>query len=197
MKQIELIYRELLYQAIEKENRITTQLELSKKLLVSLSTVNSAIKKLAKMNAVKIEKMNLKIIDIKKILYYWASIRNIEKDIIYKTRVEMPVKEIEKNMPNIIYGAYTAYKLKFNDVPADYSEVYVYANETELKEIKKRYLKNYSNPNLFVLRVDSQQKKYPKTCTIGQLFVELWNLKEWYASDFVKALENEIFVQEK
>ena len=190
MKKIEFVYKEILYQTIEKDNYTFKQLELSKKLGFSLSTINLAVKKLEKMNAVKINKMNFKVIDTKKILYLWASVRNIEKDIIYQTRAEMPVREIEKNLPNITYAAYNAYKFKFNDVPADYSEVYVYANEQELEEIKKRFPQNEKNANLFVLKKSS--RLYPKTGTIAQIFVDLWNLRQWYASDFLKALEQRI-----
>ena len=199
MKKIEQVYREILYHAIEKKNMKLTQLELSQTLGLSLSTINRAVKKLERMNAVKIGKMNFKVIDARKILYLWASIRNLEKDIIYLTRLEMPVKEIEKNIPEIIFAAFSAYKFKFNDVPADYSEVYVYADEEQLKEIKKRFPKKKGNENLFILKADKNAEKYGKTCTIAGIFVDLWNIKSWYASEFLKAIEEKInkIIQEK
>lgn len=192
MKKTEQVLREILYQTIEKNNYTFTQLDLSKKLNISISTINSAIKKLERMNAINIKKMNFSVIDTKKILYFWASIRNLDKDIIYKTRVEMSVKEIEKNLPDIIYGGYSAYKFKFKDVPADYSEIYVYASDEELKEIKKRFPEKDSNPNLFVLNADNNLKKYGKTGSTCQIFVDLWNLKEWYANDFLNSLQNKL-----
>jgi len=196
MKKIEQVFREILYQAMEKQERRLTQLELSKKLNISLSNVNLAIKKIEKMGAVIIEKMGFRVIDIKKILYYWASIRNLEKDVIYKTRADMPVREIERNLPDVFYGGYSAYKFKFKDVPADYSEVYVYADEEQLKEIIKRFNKTDKFPNIFVLEKDENMDKYEKTCTIAQIFVDLWNIKHWYASDFLKALENKLNLKE-
>ena len=196
MKKIEQVFREILYQAIECKNRRLTQLELSKKLKISLSTVNLAVKKLDKIGAVIIEKMGFRIIDIKKILYYWASTRNLEKDIIYKTRTEMSVRETERNLPDIIFAGYSAYKFKFRDVPADYSEVYVYADEKEAKEIKKRFSENNKFSNLFVLKKDENMDKYGKTCTTAQIFVDLWNLDKWYASDFLKAFENKLNLEE-
>jgi predicted transcriptional regulator len=189
MKKQEIVYKEVLYQVIEKNNHILTQLGLSKKFNFSLSTVNLALKKLEKINSVKIKKMNFSIIDFKKILYLWASERNLKKDIIYKTRVKMPVREIERLLPNVAFAAYSAYKFKFKDVPADYSEVYVYADESQIKEIIKRFPENEENPNLFVLK---KAGNYGKTDTIGQIFVDLWNLKEWYASDFLEELEDKI-----
>jgi len=188
MKKIELVYREILFNAIEKKNRKLTQSYLAKTLNISLSTVNLALKPLARMNAIKIKNMNFDIIDIKKILLFWASIRNIEKDIIYKTRVEEPVKEIEKLAPdNVVFTAYSAHKFKFKDVPADYSEVYIYGED----DIKKRFKESSKNPNLFVLKKQNADK-YGKTATIANLFVDLWNLKQWYAKDFLTALEVKI-----
>ncbi len=189
MKKVELVYREVLFNAIEKNNRTLTQSYLSKTLKISLSTVNLALKPLEKMNAIKIRRMGFDVIDVKKILYYWASRRDLERDIIYKTRVEEPIKVIEKQMPdNIVFTAYSAYRLKFKDMPADYSEIYVYGTE----DIKKRFKENNKTPNLFVLKNDNLIERYGKTVILANLFVDLWNLKQWYAKDFLKALEAKI-----
>ena len=184
MKKIELVYREILFNAIEKNNKKLTQAYLANTLKISLSTVNLALKPLVKMNSVKINKNGFDVIDSKKILYYWASIRNIERDIIYKTRVEKSVEEIEKLMPNsAIFTAYSAYKFKFKNAPADYSEVYVYCDKEEIKE---RFEESKNIPNLFVLRKDIAK------LTTANLFVDLWNLKEWYAKDYLDALQRRL-----
>ena len=186
MKKLEQVYREILYQVMEKKNNTLTQKELATKLGISLSTVNHSLNILRKMNAINVNPMNFKVINPKKILYYWASIRNPEKDIIYRTRVNKQIKEIEKTMPdNIIYAAYSAYKYKFKDIPADYSEVYIYADD--LKEIKKRFPESKNIPNLFILKKDKNMQG--KLATIANIYVDLWNLKEWYATEFLKAME--------
>ncbi len=187
MKRIEEIYRKILYQSMEKKNNNLTQSYLANTLKMSLSIVNLAIKPLKRMNALKIKRRSFDVIDKKKVLYYWASIRNIEKDIIYKTRVEKPVKKIEAEMPaDVIYSAYSAYKFRFRDAPADYSEVYVYSDD--VKEIEKRFPRNNKVANLFVLKKDKNMKEM----TLALIFVDLWNLKEWYAKDFLKAMEERI-----
>lgn len=187
MKKTEQVYRDILYNAIEKRKRTMTQSEIAKKLKISLSTVNHALAILRKMNAIKVNPQNFTVVNPKKILYYWACIRNIEKDVIYKTRAEKPITQIERLMPDtIIYTAYSAYKFKFRDVPADYSEVYIYAED--LKEVKKRFPKNDKTPNLFVIKKD-ENNNYGKTATIANIYVDLWNIKEWYAKDFIKAME--------
>ncbi len=199
MKKIESIYREILYKALELKEFELTQSELSKKLGISLSIVNSAVKRLNSIGSVRIQQRGFRVIDIKKILYFWASVRNLEKDIIYKTRIEVPVREIERIMPNLVFTCYTGYKFMFNDVPADYSEVYVYADEGELQILKER-IKKISNihkkENLYVLKKDPLLILY-KNIPLAQIFADLWNVKDWYAKDFIDAFEKKLKEQEK
>ncbi len=187
MKKIEWVYREILYQALEKKKPVLTQLQLAKTLGLSLSTVHHALQPLKNMGAIEIKVKNFAVVEPLKILYHWASIRNLKKDIIYQTRVELPVRKIEAEMPaQIIFTAYSAYKFRFNDVPADYSEVYVYGKAEELKE---RFPPVNKSPNLFVLAKDEHAEKYGKTAALAQMFVDLWNVPEWYAKEFVLALQ--------
>ena len=191
MKKIEFVYRELLFQALEGKERSFTQKGLSEALDVSLSNVNHALKPLKRMNAVKVNPRNFTVVNPKKILFYWASARDLGKDIVYSTRAEMPVSEIEKNMAaDAVFAAYSGYKFRFKDVPADYSEVYVYCSD--LGEMKERFPSREKNHNLFVLEKDVLMGRYGKTGSIAQLFVDLWNLPQWYAADFLKALEAKI-----
>lgn len=189
MNKIEFVFEEILYQVLEKKNNKLTQVYLSKELGISLSTVNLALKHLRKMNAVDVGLRSFTVIDPKKILLYWASIRNLEKDIIYKTRVELPVRKIESDMPHgITFGVYSAYKFRFKDVPADYSEVYVYADGG----VEERFLHSRNEPNLLVLKKDENLKRYGELTTIARTFVDLWNIPTWYAKDFLKQLEARI-----
>ena len=129
MKKIEFVYRELLFNAMEKKIYASSQAELARDLNLSLSTVHLALIPLRRMNALTVKQRGLVVKDPKKILYYWATIRNIEKDIVYQTRVDKPIRKIESEMPaSAVFGAFSGYKFKYKDVPADYSEVYVYAD---------------------------------------------------------------------
>ncbi len=187
MQKIEYVYREILYQRIEKKKNLFTQASLASTLQLSLSTVNHAIRVLSAMGAVEIRQRSFIIIDVKKVLYYWASLRDLHKDCVYATRVEQPVVSMEKLMPaDAVFGAYTAYKFLFHDVPADYSEMYVYGN---IDEIQKRFPFQRGVPNLFVLKKDALLEKYGRTTPLALTFVDLWNLKEWYAKEFITALE--------
>ena len=195
MQKPEIIYRELLYQRLEEKRDKFTQLELGKKLELSLSVVNKAIKPLESVGAIIKMPMGFGVIDPKKILYLWASKRRLERDIVYQTRVERPISEVERSLPNgTIYSAYSAYKFKFEDVPADYSEVIVYADEEQLKEIKKRFPEKKGPANLFILGADEHLSQTTKNgiCSIGNMFVDFWNLKSWYAKEFLQSLEKRV-----
>ena len=183
MKKTELVYRYILQEA-ESNRKKLSQSEIAKKLSISLSTVNHAMLPLRKMGAVSVKLRSFSLTDTRKVLMLWASIRNLEKDVVYQTRSDMSVKEIEKTMPpDVIFAAYSAYRLAFKEAPADYSEVYVYGDE---KEVKRRFPPKQGPSNVFVL------KKQFENMTKTQIFVDLWNLKEWYAKDYLNAMERRL-----
>ena len=187
MKRTEEVYREILYQ-IENGNNVLTQKSISKKLNLSLSNVSNAVLPLRAMGAIQVKKMCFRVVNPKKILYFWASTRNLKKDIFYSTRAEKSVFEIEKGMPDsVIFTAYTGYRLRFKTAPADYSEIYVYSDDAQ--EIEDRFPQSESTPNLFVLKKDKNADSYGKIATNPNIFVDLWNLQEWYAQEFLKSME--------
>lgn len=199
MKKQEVVCREIACSFL-KGSKSFTQLELSKRLGFSLSTINGAVSRLESVNAVRIRQRAFEVISLSRLLAYLATHRNLEKDIAYTTRVKLPVKEIEAGMPNgIAFTAYTGYKLLFNDVPADYSEVYLYSTASALDEIKRRFKKENGPPNLFVLTADSRlagetengEIEKESACA-AQVFVDLWNIKMWYAKDFADALAKKL-----
>lgn len=173
-----------------------TQKEIAERLGISLSTVNNALEPLARIGAVEKRKFGFRLADKEKALAYWASIRNLEKDTAYKTRVELPVDEIEKLIPSgTVFTAFSAFRLRFKEAPADYSEVYIYASEEELGEIKKRFPQKGGPANIIVLRKETMFKE-KKIVSNELLFVDLWNLKEWYAKEFLKALKQKMGLEQ-
>lgn len=189
----EIIYRELLSEATESKTLEFTQLALSKKFGFSLSTVNNALKPLEQMGAIEKRGRSFLLTDVKKILTYWATARNLQRDILYSTRAEMPVQKIEGSMPQgIVFTAYSGYRFLFRESPADYGEVYLYAGKKELEEITERFPLKKGPPNLFILEKDPFMGE-GEIAPLPQLYVDLWNLREWYARDFLDALERRMF----
>lgn len=186
MKKSELVYL-LLSEGIAK-----TQLEISKKLGVSLSTVNNAIEPLRAMGAIQVSHSGVKVLDKRKILLYWSSIH--KQEVIYSTNVES-VMQAEREVPGgVLFTSFTAFKHLWNKIPSDYSELYLYADEKGLEELKKRFSPSSKKSNFFVLKALPQLFAFGKKGCVppSLVFVDLWNNKEWYASEFVKAMEDEL-----
>ena len=204
MKKIEIIWRELLYQAIENRNRRFTQKELAYKFGFSTSTVFQALKTPRKMGAVRVTGRYFVLEDPEKLLYHWASFRHLWKDVVYSSRVDLPISEIEGRMPpSTVFACFSAARQILNSAPADYDKVFVYltqktADEKEksqlLKEFKNRFPQIKGSPNLFVLRGDSWLQNYGTKTTLGQTFVDLWNLNDWYAKDFLNNLRDKLML---
>jgi len=83
MLKIELIWRELLYRAIDKRQPEFSITELAERFSLSTSVVSHALFPLRELKMVKIEKTSSQITDSEKLLFFWATRRKLEKDIIY------------------------------------------------------------------------------------------------------------------
>ena len=198
MKKIEIIWRELLFQAIEKKNppageadRQFTQKDLSLKFNFSTSTIFQALKIPRKMGAVRVTGRFFVLEDPEKLLYHWASVRNIQKDVVFTGYVASPIFEIEGNMPSdVIFAGFSAARRILGVSPADYDKVFVYTKNIDF--IKKRFDFRKGRENLIVLRQDPFLAKYGSLTTLSQTFVDLWNLPSWQAKEYVNVLKEKI-----
>ncbi|OGK26474.1 hypothetical protein A2954_02565 [Candidatus Roizmanbacteria bacterium RIFCSPLOWO2_01_FULL_37_12] len=192
MLKIEYIWKDLLDRTIEKNNPEFTITELANKYSLSTSVVNHALIPIRELNIIKVSKTSSQVIDWERLLFFWATRRNLKKDIVYSTYSNLPVFKREGLMPaDVTPTAYTAFRLLFKRVPSDYDRVYFYSNNPN--NVIKRFPKKEGSPNIFILTsnkslVTSNQLQI----SLSQLFVDLWNLPEWYAKDFQEATLLEI-----
>ena len=151
MFKIEYIWRDLLDRTIEKKNPDFTITELAKKYTLSTSVVNHALIPLRALNIVKINKISSKVVDWERLLFFWATRRNLKKDIIYSTFSPLSGYDREGLMPpDVILTAFTAFRYLLNKTPADYDHVYFYSNKIE--KIAKRFPMSKRLPNIFILK---------------------------------------------
>lgn len=192
MKKIETVWCELLFQALEKQQTHFQQQILAKKLDLSLSTVNHALKNLRQMGAVQIGGRGGQVIDYEKILMHWANYRRLSQDIVWRRKLSGPVREIEGLLPpGSILGAYSAVRHWFKEAPADYSTVYVYHREPQL--LKQRFVgQNGRETELVCLKPAPKIPLRKETTTLAHTFVDLWNLSDWMAKDFINRIKEEI-----
>ncbi|MBU4480981.1 hypothetical protein KKH59_01560 [Patescibacteria group bacterium] len=193
MNKKEIIWREILNQTIENKKTEFTQKDLAQKYGYSLSTIFNALKIPQESGAVRKSGRGFKVEDKEKFLYLWATMRRFKKDIIYQTNISKSAREIEADMPpEVIFGCFSAYSKKYKSPPADYDKVYVYADRKTLEELKIRFPKKEGYANLIVLPADPVLQNLGKITPDVQTFVDLWNLSEWYAKDFLNALKEKI-----
>lgn len=193
MKKIEIIWRELLFQVTDRKNRKFTQKALAEKFGFSTSTVFQALQVPRKMGACRVTGRFFILEDPKKLLYHWASVRNLQKEIIFQGRVNLPIMEVEGLMPaDVIFGSFSAARHILGEAAADYDQVWVYVDGNKLLKIRERFDLAGGMPNLFVLKEDKFQKSYGEITTLAQTFVDLWNNPSWQAKDFTEVLEAKI-----
>lgn len=183
----ETIWRHLLDQVLGKKEIRFTQKELASRFGVSLSTVFNALSVPRRIGAVQVGGRSFFMRDPEKMLYLWATQRNLRRDIVYTTHVDLPVFDLEAAQPpGIIFAAFSAYRFLYQDPPADYDKVYVYSNSLDI--VKKRFPPASGYPNFFVLKMDKGLLHYGTITPPVQIFVDIWNLPEWYTKDFLSSL---------
>lgn len=193
MKKIEFIWRHILYQSIEKRQISFQQQELAKLFHISSSTVNLALEPLRRMGAVTVGGRGFTVSDWEKILYHWSNHRILEKDISLQFNIQLPIMEIEGRLPDgSIPTAYTAVRERFGEPPADYDVVYCYHQDPA--NIFNRFEKEIgkAKPNCIVLKADPYLPSYGASCPLGQVFVDLWSLSDWFAKDFTNYVKEKL-----
>ncbi len=191
MSKKEILWRHILSESLEKKVQKFTQKELAKHFSYSTSTIFNALKAPRKLGAVEVTGRYFRVRDAEKLLLLFATIRNLNKEVIYETFVDDSPRGIEGTMPpDVIFGAFSAYRLKYNEAPADYSSVYVYSDN--LSVLQKRFPKQKGSSNLFVLKPDKHLRSFGSTTPDVQTFADLWNIPQWYAKDYLNALKNKL-----
>lgn len=191
MKKIEIIWRELLFSSLERGERRFEQKKLAEKFGFSTSTVFQALKIPRLMGSVRVTGRFFVLEDPEKLLYHWASVRNVQKDISDSFKIEESVLEVEGKLPpEAVFAGFSAARLILGTAPADYDQVYVYSKTPE--KIKERISLQKGMPNFYVLKPDDFLGLYGQKTTLAQTFVDLWNLKDWYAKEYVEALKEKI-----
>lgn len=189
----EILWRHILHNSITKAQLQFTQKELAEKFGFSLSTVFNALKIPRRIGAIETTGRFFRVRDAEKFLSLWATHRNLEKDILYTTSSDLTINNIEANMPpSVIFAAFSAYRFVYQEAPADYGVVYIYISDKE--SIHKRFPPAKGDyHNIICLRADPYLQEFGQTTPDVQTFVDIWNIHEWYAQDFLSALKKRMF----
>lgn len=196
MKKIETIWHAILHSAVAEKKYRHTQKEIAEKYGFSLSTVHHALAVPEQLGAIRKEGKFFVLAAFRKLLYYWASVRQLERDIFHRATVHQPIQEIEGlALPGTLFAGYSAARFHLSEPPADYAKVYWYAKPELLERIRDRFpppKKSREPANVFFLKEAEAMKNYGPVTTLVQTFVDIWNLADWYSADFTKALEEKV-----
>jgi hypothetical protein len=201
-----IIYRHIAETLLKNRKEKFTERGIARSMKISPNTVSYAIAPLKKIGAVQVYRTYFEIANFKKLLLFWSVNRKFDKDIVYSTYLGIKeVSEIENHLPNeIAYTNFSGYTKLFGNDAAAYGEVYVYAAEKSLTEIKERFgiqkdREGSSYKNLIVLKPDTileerilKRELIHSTVSLPQLYVDLWNNNTWNANTFITKLEKRI-----
>jgi hypothetical protein len=185
-----MLKKERIYRELAERGGCITQRELASRCGVSLNLVNSVIKELNRVGAVAVYPMGLKVVNRAKIVYLWGSQRDLQRDISLAYAINLPVHEIEKNMPgNVVFTAFSGWRLKTGQAPFDYRRVYVYAKPSDraiLERLLSTLPKTRGDPNTFVMLVDDPHLfalSSDQIAPVSQIFVDIYAMPSTPVTD--------------
>lgn len=187
------IYREILFSARTKKQIRFTQKELAFSLGISTSTVFHALQTARAASITRVTGRFFVLQDYRKLLYLFATERNLKKDVIYSGHLDKASFDIEAVMPpGITFGLYSAARFLLPSMPVEYDHIYIYSTSEEvdvtLARIGEKEIKKNSPHNFFIIKKDKFFDRYPQPIP-EQIFVDMWNAPEWYAKDILASLE--------
>lgn len=187
----EVVWRHLLVSAWDDNRRRSSVSELSRELELAASTVHQALERPRSIGAVRGGASGIRVLDPRRLQLLWAARRDLERDIVYSTRVAFPVREIEARLPaSAIPTAYTGFvRHEGVNVIADYEQVVVYGSATEMR---RRFPQRRGQPNLVVLEPDPLLQRYGSVAPRCQVYADLFNLPTWQAQRFLEALDRQL-----
>jgi len=132
------------------------------------------------------------VMDFEKILMHWANQRKMSSDIEFELEVKTGVLETEGLLPfGSVLGAYSAVRHWFKEAPSDYQTVYVYHQDPV--QVKKRFRRmEGKGSKVVILRLDDKVVTRKETTSLGHTFVDLWNIRDWMAKEFINRIREEI-----
>ncbi|KUO39821.1 MAG: hypothetical protein APZ16_01350 [Candidatus Hadarchaeum yellowstonense] len=192
MRKIDRVYREILHRFYSSGERFFNQKNLSEICRISLGTINPLITKLEGIGAIERKPQGFRLIDPQRALISWAVTRDLARDITYTTFVPTSLKELESSLPRgAILTAYSGFRARFGSTPAEYNQVFVYADEEEMRRAFRSTMRE--RRNLIVLQPDEHLRRLSSNGVAPpvQLYVDLWQLGK-PASRFVEELERKL-----
>ncbi len=193
MKKLNWILREILHRVYERNEYFMSQKSLSQACEVSMETVNRLVAKLHRFRSIEKKPRGFRVTGPTKVLTYWASTRNLPRDIVYSAYSPDSASKIERDLPpGTIFTAFSGYRRGFKEAPGPYEEVYAYADPDE---VRRRFTERETErANLFVLRSDPHLRRVSEggAAPLAQIYADLWQIGGAKADEFLLELEKRL-----
>ncbi|MEM3434291.1 MAG: hypothetical protein QXP27_08980 [Candidatus Methanomethyliaceae archaeon] len=188
----ELIWRYLLVESRQRQQWRWQQKEVAAMLGFAPGTVHRALFVPRRAGAVAVESRGFRIRDWKKFLLIWAVFRNMSQDRIWQARLKLPPDRVEGQMiPEARFSGASGFKFRYNYIAADYDEVLIYLDEGYLDKLKYRFSSHWARFGETTITVLKPDRLLGDIVPPEQIYVDLWQMSQWWASEFIKALEQE------
>ena len=189
----EILWRHLLVDALEHDNRRSSITELSARFALAPSTVHRALVVPREMGALDTVRSGLILRDPMRLLLHWAGTRRLAHDRPFKVHTGLPVNEIQDRLPDsaVPTGA-AAYARRFRNDVADYSVVYCYHPDPTAAIASLP--DELGEPDLVILEPDPFLTDYGEIASIPQTYVDLFVTAGWQAQRFLHAMSERLEV---
>ncbi len=198
-----MLKREILWRQIADdvlENRRTTfrQRELAVELGMSPGNVHLALEPLRAVGAASVVGKNLVVRDVRKILLLWAARRQPSRPLAAFTSMEHARDLVRVLPPGLALTSFAGFVARYGDEPAPFSVARAYVrpdDQATLVELRRRFNESpdVGAATLIVHEADSAlARNLPEIVGPAQLYVDLWAEADFFASDYLRALEGRL-----
>lgn len=197
MTKTEIVWRHLLVASLDRSvSRHRSVTALAEELGFGISTVHKALQRPAAMGAVQIHGSGgVRVLDPGRLLLLWAGNRNLQRDLVFESSVNLPAPVVERTLPSdrfILggFGAVVAHE-RGNRI-SDYDRVICYGAPDDLPdEVRKG---SDGETVVTVLEPDPLLADYGRVTPLAQAYVDLFNTPGWPAERFVSFLNSRILL---
>ncbi|MHB8399909.1 MAG: hypothetical protein ACYDCI_13420 [Candidatus Limnocylindrales bacterium] len=194
----EILWRQIADDVLERRRATFHQRSLAAELGMSPGNVNLALEPLRAVGAASVVGKNLVVRDVRKILLLWAARRQPPRPLAAFTSMERARDLLGVLPPGLALTSFAGYVARYGDEPAPFSVARGYMraeDEATLVELRRRFSEtpDLGVATLIVHDADSvMARDLPEIVGPAQLYVDLWMEADFFASDYLRALEGRL-----
>jgi hypothetical protein len=194
----EILWRQIADDVLEGRRTTFHQRAMAAELGMSPGNVNLALEPLRAIGAVSVAGKNLVVRDVRKILLLWAARRRPSRPLAAFTSAEHARALVRVLPPGLALTSFAGFVARYGDEPAPFSvaRAYVRADDhATLVELRRRFSESpdVGAATLIVHEADSvMAHNLPEIVGPAQLYVDLWMEADFFASDYLRALEGRL-----